>query len=533
MAFGIAEVDQNPVQPHGSVSLTDTPSKNPPSSTMHEAPPAPNPLNMSRFRRELYFLTLIYGASVTGVVGPVLVPGFSLVAASLQVGLTQVTLLNGALIMALGVSAYLCAPLAEIYGRRIVYLVTSLMLVFSCVWGSFAKSYGSLVASRAFQGLGMGGFFSLAGTISINDLFPVTERGRRAGIWNFAVIVSVNVAPVISSYIITALGWQWSFKILAIAFALALILVFFFVPETLSDHGVLHGHEITRHVEASISPQKDDIEIGTTQARSTNVCDAGAPAKDETDEKAFDEVRPVQKTFLGLAKPPRIGLMHQLLIFVAPPKLLRHPIIIWACAMWSVTFSWTIIQGAVADQIFEAPPYNLSATSVGLLIGVPPLIGSAFGTVLGGYLCDALAQKMELRNGGIYEPEFRLPVLVPGMITTAIGSYGLGIVLDRGSSVWASAVLLGCLNFGVGMNCTGIVAYTNDACEEKTAEAFGVAMLVKSAFAFGLTFILNDYYVMHGALVFFATWGSLTVGVTLLTIPLYVYGKRLRAVIAL
>ncbi|ETS76476.1 hypothetical protein PFICI_11863 [Pestalotiopsis fici W106-1] len=498
-----------------------------------EAPSTENPLHMSRLRKELYFVALIYGASVTGVVGPVLVPGFSLVAASLNVGLTQVTLLNGALIMALGVSAYICAPLAEIYGRRIAYLVTSLMLVFSCVWGGFAKTYGSLLASRTFQGLGMGGFFSLAGTVSINDLFPVNERGRRAGIWNFAVIVSVNVAPVISSYIITALGWQWSFKILAIAFALAFILVVFFVPETLPNNNVVDDHEMSRPDASSIALRKLDTEVGMVQAHPTDGQDVESPRKDGANQKILERNLLTQQPFLRPPKSACNGLVHQLFILVAPLRLLRHPIIIWACAMWSVTFSWTIIQGAVADQIFEAEPYNLSATSVGLLIGVPPLIGSAFGTILGGYLCDLLARMMAFRNGGIYEPEFRLPVLIPGMITTAIGSYGLGIVLDRGLSVWASAVLLGCLNFGVGMNCTSIVAYTNDACEEKTAEAFGVAMLVKSVFAFGLTFILNDYYIVHGALAFFVTWGSLTAGVTLLTIPLYLYGKRLRVKMAL
>lgn len=38
----------------------------------------------------------------------------------------------------------------------------------------------------------MGGFFALAGTASINDVFFVHERGLRAGLWNFAVIVSIS-----------------------------------------------------------------------------------------------------------------------------------------------------------------------------------------------------------------------------------------------------------------------------------------------------------------------------------------------------
>jgi len=53
--------------------------------------------------------------------------------------------------------------------------------------------------------------------------------------------------------------------------------------------------------------------------------------------------------------------------------------------------------------------------------------------------------------------------------------------------------------------------------------------LIKSAFAFGITFMLNDYYTNNGPRVFFFTWGALTVGVMLLTIPMYIFGKQIRA----
>ncbi|KAI1593465.1 RhaT Permease metabolite transporter DMT superfamily [Pyrenophora tritici-repentis] len=84
------------------------------------------------------------------------------------------------------------------------------------------------------------------------------------------------------------------------------------------------------------------------------------------------------------------------------------------------------------------------------------------------------------------------------------------------------------INFGVGLGCTGIVTYTNDVCGERAGDAFGLAMVTKSAFAFGLTFILNDYYAQSGPLVFFATFGAIAVGVMLTTLPMYVFGKKIR-----
>lgn len=111
-----------------------------------------DPLNWSRVRKEMLFATIIFGSCVTGSLGPVLVPGFSVVADDLDVSLTSVTLLNGSLVMALGVSAYLCSAFSSVYGKRIVYLFTVILLLFSCCWAAASKSYNSLIASRVFQG---------------------------------------------------------------------------------------------------------------------------------------------------------------------------------------------------------------------------------------------------------------------------------------------------------------------------------------------------------------------------------------------
>ena len=61
-------------------------------------------------------------------------------------------------------------------------------------------------------------------------------------------------------------------------------------------------------------------------------------------------------------------------------------------------------------------PYNMSTTEVGIFIGVAPLVGSAIGTISGGYFSDVIAKHMALRNNGIYEPEFRLVVLAPFLV---------------------------------------------------------------------------------------------------------------------
>lgn len=111
-----------------------------------------DPMNWSRFRKEMAFAAIIFGSCACGAIGPLLVPGFTIIAEDFGVTLTQVTLLNGSLVMALGVSAYVANALATAYGTRLIFLVTTLTLLITCCWGAAAKSYGSLLAARIFQG---------------------------------------------------------------------------------------------------------------------------------------------------------------------------------------------------------------------------------------------------------------------------------------------------------------------------------------------------------------------------------------------
>lgn len=157
MAFGIIEPASNP-QPQGT-SLLESLSGESNSNAGHvvlvpEPSASPDdPLNFSRVRKELMFGTLVLGACSMGVIGPILVPGFNIVAADFGfTSLTKVTLLNGSLIIGLGVSSYLCACLSVVYGKRLVYVATTLLTMVSCIWAAASKNYESLLVSRLFQG---------------------------------------------------------------------------------------------------------------------------------------------------------------------------------------------------------------------------------------------------------------------------------------------------------------------------------------------------------------------------------------------
>lgn len=58
-------------------------------------------------------------------------------------------------------------------------------------------------------------------------------------------------------------------------------------------------------------------------------------------------------------------------------------------------------------------------------------IGSLLGFVIAGVLSDWSAKYMTRKNGGIYEPEFRLVLVIPQLVFGSIGLFGFGVTASR------------------------------------------------------------------------------------------------------
>lgn len=153
MAFGILE-SRHESSPPGTSLLEDL---NTGTKALVILVPQPSnspndPLNWSRVRKELLFFTVVLGCCALGVIGPVLSPAFVTIAEVFDVTLSRAVLLNGVLVLGLGVSSYVCTALAPIYGKRIIFLSTTVLLLVSCIWAAAAQTFPSILASRVFQG---------------------------------------------------------------------------------------------------------------------------------------------------------------------------------------------------------------------------------------------------------------------------------------------------------------------------------------------------------------------------------------------
>jgi len=216
-------------------------------------------------------------------------------------------------------------------------------------------------------------------------------------------------------------------------------------------------------------------------------------------------------------------------ITVRPFRLVLSPPVAFGTILYMTCISWLVLIAVTISQIFSLPPYNFSVEHVGLT-NLSSFVASVLASIVAQPLSDGLAVYMAKRNGGVYEPEFRLPLVLSYLIFTAVGFFVWGESAFR-ADPWPVPVIvgLGFINFGIILTTTGVAAYVVDCHRELAGETFALLGFVTKVFAMGVSFYVNDWLISSGIRNAFFTLGGITAGLALTAAPMYVWGKRSRS----
>jgi EmrB/QacA subfamily drug resistance transporter len=102
--------------------------------------------------------------------------------------------------------------LSDIYGRKVVYLVSMGLFILGSILCGQAHTMEQLILFRAVQGLGAGGVLPLAFTI-IGELFSLEQRARMQGLFSGIWGVSAIIGPLVGGFLVDKISWQWIFYI--------------------------------------------------------------------------------------------------------------------------------------------------------------------------------------------------------------------------------------------------------------------------------------------------------------------------------
>lgn len=130
---------------------------------------------------------------------------------------------------ALGPMAW--APLSELYGRRIVFLISYAGYVAFNGGVIGCQNVWSLAIVRFFAGLsGSSVLTNSGGTIS--DLFTAKQRGVGIALFAFAPFAGPSVGPLVGGFLSDAAGWRWVAALICLLSGVEFLLGAVCMPET-------------------------------------------------------------------------------------------------------------------------------------------------------------------------------------------------------------------------------------------------------------------------------------------------------------
>ncbi|KAL0633528.1 hypothetical protein Q9L58_007560 [Maublancomyces gigas] len=484
-----------------------------------------DPLNWSLRQRDCITAILCFVSVLASCLTSVLASNTIILVVEFEHSLTETALLTGYHLCSIGVTGIITVATARVWGKRHLYVFGTVLLIVSSFWAGAAKDYNSLLWARILQGVAVCPFEALVNT-SVGDLYCVHQRGKRMALTNFSLFGGAFITPVVVGKITSTLGWRWSFYFVGIFSGLLLPLVILFVPETAFRRSSHYNSDIVASTSqifsGSSSPThpstNPDFPVDLVQAREKDEHQEYAPALRDGWVKRM-------ALFNGRKSEDSLWKL-----VLRPIALLVHPAVFWGVVTQGALIGWTVMIGVVLAFIFVGYPTLFTEVEVGYMY-IGAFLGATAGFLLVGPVSDWSARWLTRRNNGIFEPEFRLFLIIPQALTGVLGLYLFG---------WTSANTLkygwALPDFFFGLEVMGTIIgavasslYIVDAHRDIAVEAFTSLLLFKNFFSYALTTKAFDWILEQGVWRTFWIIGTVQVGVCLLTIPMYIFGKRNRA----
>ena len=112
--------------------------------------------------------------------------------------------------MGMGIGSVIFSPTAILFGKRPVYLASSILLIACSVWCGSSPNFASLIVARVLQGIAVSPIECLP-SATIAEIYFLHERAFRIGIYTLLLLGGKNLVPLVSAVIIETLSWRWVF----------------------------------------------------------------------------------------------------------------------------------------------------------------------------------------------------------------------------------------------------------------------------------------------------------------------------------
>jgi Major Facilitator Superfamily len=333
-----------------------------------------------------------------------------------------------------------------------------------------------------------------------------------------------TITPVLGGYITDKYGWPMQFHILTAFTAVAFLVIFFACPETTYVRPIIYDTDMRSTEGLAGSPEGTIEKSKTTTVETINPTPSQSPVSSaitlEKPKTYWQEL----KLFYG-----RYSHQNPLVLLARPFACFLYPAVFWGFTVGGLWSSWSIGLAIVVGQIFSPPPNLFTPTKLGFLFTFS-FVFLLLGCLIGVFLADWWPKWCARRNNGIFEPEFRLILLIPVLLVGIPGIFGFGYYASRSDVKWvAASCLQGLIAFSSVLAGSVSYGYVLDCYRSQSIEVSVAILLLRNFFWFGSSYFLPQWLSETKTWKVFDIVGSLQLGITLCSIFIYIYGKQLRS----
>lgn len=320
---------------------------------------------------------------------------------------TPTTLLGVSLFVAgFAIGPLIWAPMSEMYGRQIPFIITYGILV---VWNGAAAGSTSMRQLAVFRFL-TGAFGSSpltnAGGV-IADIFSTEERGLAIGLFSVEPFMGPVMGPIVGGFLAESAGWRWVLWLVTLLCGIVFLAVTLSTPETYGPH-LLRQRAIAL---TSLTGKHHVSSVEKTKGRPTLL----------------------QALKTGFSRPWQLLFLEPIVLIMAVYMAINFGTMFMIFAAYPIIFQqgrgWSVGTNGL--------------TFIGILIGMLIAFGYLFAEN------RRYMQKLATQTPGtILPPEARLPPCMVGAIACPIGLFWFA--WTNGPNLHWIICLVGTVPFGFG-----------------------------------------------------------------------------------
>jgi MFS family permease len=343
------------------------------------------------------------------------------------------------------------APLSELFGRQILYIISFGAFVAFNAGVAGAQNIQSIIILRFMAGAFGSSPLTNAGGV-IADCFPARDRGLAISIFAAAPFLGPSLGPIIGGFLGESAGWRWLMGFMAAFSGLAYIFGLLFVPETYAPVLLRRRAERLSKITGKVYRSKLDIDRGTTT----------------------------------LGEALRTSLTRPWIL------LTREPIVLLLSIYMAIVYGTLYLMFAAFPIVYSEGRHW--SQGIGGLAFIGVLIGMLSAVIYSIFVENPRYQRITDKHQGFAPPEERLPATMIGGLLLPIGLFWFS--WTNGPTLpWAASMAAG-IPFGMGMVLVflGIMNYLIDAYTLFAASALAANAVLRSVFGAAFPLFTTQMY---------------------------------------